>query len=582
MNKTIIIGIVMAVLLSENVVMAATTSSITLPKCIKVPSEASYILFKPLWDAMDGLCTQIKNIQLIPGPKGDTGATGATGPIGPTGPKGDTGATGATGATGEQGIQGLPGEKGATGDTGPAGTNGKSAFELAVNKGFQGTVDEWLTSLVGPKGDTGATGATGPKGDTGSCSCEITLAMYSALVARVAALEANQLCTNGQTKSCYTGPAGTEGVGVCKAGTETCSQGSWGSCIGQVLPTAETCNGLDDDCDGQVDNGNPGGGAACITGKLGVCSQGTEQCQGGALQCVQTTMASAEVCNGLDDNCNGVVDEGVRNTYYQDADGDGYGNPSVSIQACSQPAGYVTDNTDCNDNNAAIHPGAPEVCNGLDDNCNGQVDEGLGTTTCGVGACTRTVQNCANGAEQICVPGVASQEVCNGIDDNCDGVIDDNAVGCGSYICSKGACLTSCAGDSDCSSGYYCSSGLCTAKQSDGGICTSNNACSSGWCTGNHCCGAGLNYCNGACKDTSSSLTECAVLGATCVDCTSAGYRSCVAGQCKSSCTDSIKNGPETDVDCGGGTCPKCTTGKNCNINSDCTSGKCTNGICTP
>ncbi len=63
-------------------------------------------------------------------------------------------------------------------------------------------------------------------------------------------------------------------------------------------------------------------------------------------------------------------------TFHRDLDGDGFGDPAVSLQACSAPAGYVSDGTDCNDNAAAVHPGAPEYCNGIDDNCNGVVDDG--------------------------------------------------------------------------------------------------------------------------------------------------------------------------------------------------------------
>jgi uncharacterized repeat protein (TIGR03803 family) len=64
-------------------------------------------------------------------------------------------------------------------------------------------------------------------------------------------------------------------------------------------------------------------------------------------------------------------------TYYQDADRDGFGNPNDSIKACTQPAGYVTNNKDCDDTKSSVHPGAQEICgNGIDDNCNGQVDEG--------------------------------------------------------------------------------------------------------------------------------------------------------------------------------------------------------------
>jgi len=67
----------------------------------------------------------------------------------------------------------------------------------------------------------------------------------------------------------------------------------------------------------------------------------------------------------------------LKKTYYQDADGDGYGNPSIAKQACSTPPGYVENDSDCNDHNNAIHPGATEICgNGIDDNCDGQIDEG--------------------------------------------------------------------------------------------------------------------------------------------------------------------------------------------------------------
>ncbi|OGL78370.1 hypothetical protein A3E39_02615 [Candidatus Uhrbacteria bacterium RIFCSPHIGHO2_12_FULL_60_25] len=75
------------------------------------------------------------------------------------------------------------------------------------------------------------------------------------------------------------------------------------------VPSQETCNNADDDCDGQKDNGNPGGGASCSTGKLGVCSAGTTSCQKGSLICVQNVQHSNEVCgDNLDNDCDGTTD----------------------------------------------------------------------------------------------------------------------------------------------------------------------------------------------------------------------------------------------------------------------------------
>ena len=84
-----------------------------------------------------------------------------------------------------------------------------------------------------------------------------------------------------------------------------------------------------------------------------------------------------ELCDGLDNNCNGAVDEGLaRNTFYRDYDGDGYGEAKLTTKACSAPPGYASKSGDCQNADKTIYPGAPELCDGVDNNCNGQVDEG--------------------------------------------------------------------------------------------------------------------------------------------------------------------------------------------------------------
>ncbi len=118
-------------------------------------------------------------------------------------------------------------------------------------------------------------------------------------------------CSSGATQSCYTGPAATRDTGECQDGTQHCVEGTWSFvCSAETKPAAEVCNGADDDCDGTVDEGNPEGGSGCTTGDLGVCSAGSMNCVAGSLTCTNDNSASTETCNSLDDNCDGSVDEG--------------------------------------------------------------------------------------------------------------------------------------------------------------------------------------------------------------------------------------------------------------------------------
>ena len=78
-----------------------------------------------------------------------------------------------------------------------------------------------------------------------------------------------------------------------------------------------------------------------------------------------------EQCDGIDNDCNGVIDDGTTLTFYLDRDGDDYGLSNSCIQACFPPEGYVSVLGDCDDNDLNINPDAPELCDGLDQNCNG-------------------------------------------------------------------------------------------------------------------------------------------------------------------------------------------------------------------
>ena len=94
--------------------------------------------------------------------------------------------------------------------------------------------------------------------------------------------------------------------------------------------------------------------------------------------------SSTEVCDNLDNDCDGTVDDGLATiTFYEDFDSDSFGNFDSSLESCSQPAGFVTDNTDCDDADEEIFPGAPEFCDGQDNDCDTLVDEGGVCATCG-------------------------------------------------------------------------------------------------------------------------------------------------------------------------------------------------------
>ncbi len=214
------------------------------------------------------------------------------------------------------------------------------------------------------------------------------------------------------------------------AGLQVCipdAGGTFTSCVASN-PLAETCNGLDDDCDGAPDDGLAdlvcGQGqcrrtaAACVGGDAGVCTPGAP---------------GAETCNGADDDCNGVSDDGLAPLTC------GVGRCARSVAACALgDAGVCV-------------PGSPvgETCNNLDDDCNGTADDGLGTLNCGVGRCARSVAACSGGAPGTCVPGTPVTETCNSLDDDCNGVVDNLApLTCGVGQCARtaAACVSGDAG----------------------------------------------------------------------------------------------------------------------------------------
>ena len=109
---------------------------------------------------------------------------------------------------------------------------------------------------------------------------------------------------------CYDGPEGTYNVGQCLPGKPMCVESGFVECTGQVTPSTEMCNGKDDDCDGKTDEAvyDPEIGEPCGT-SVGECSTGSWQCYKGELTCYAEVSPKTETCNNKDDDCNGVVDD---------------------------------------------------------------------------------------------------------------------------------------------------------------------------------------------------------------------------------------------------------------------------------
>lgn len=127
--------------------------------------------------------------------------------------------------------------------------------------------------------------------------------------------------------------------------------------------------------------------------------------------------SAVESCDALDNNCDGAVDEGLTETFYQDGDGDGFGDAAFPAEFCELPVGYVEDNTDCDDGDGRYNPGAEDDCSGpVDYNCDGAIGEDSDND--GYSTCT----DCADGDASI-HPGAV--EVCDGVDQDCDNEIDD-------------------------------------------------------------------------------------------------------------------------------------------------------------
>jgi hypothetical protein len=315
-------------------------------------------------------------------------------------------------------------------------------------------------------------------------------------------------CDDTIDDGCDCMPGTSQGCGPCGNGTQICgSDGTFGACNGGTTPVryyrdmdsdgqgdpmtsmdlctpmvgyvanmtdcddtcatcyqggVEVCNGEDDDCDGtpddnagtayypDADNDNYGAIGSTATS---FCTDPGANWGIAPTDCDDTCPTcfpgGTEVCNGEDDNCNGVADDGVSTLYYPDADNDNFGAMgSVGVPRCGDPGdNFATTNNDCNDMCASCFPGGTEVCNGLDDDCDGVPDDGVGMLVYrdmdgdGFGNPAVSMRGCAttpgwvmnntdcNDSCRLCYPGYPIELCGDGADNDCSGATEGGGAG---------------------------------------------------------------------------------------------------------------------------------------------------------
>jgi MYXO-CTERM domain-containing protein len=344
-------------------------------------------------------------------------------------------------------------------------------------------------------------------------------------------------------------------VGACAAGVEICADAVWGACSG-VEPAEEACDGVDNDCDGVADELSRDCGPAVAIGDVGQCRVGRQSCADGAWSdgCVDAVGPSDELCDGLDNDCDGQADEGLFN-------------------ACGR---------------CGVLP--PEICNLEDDNCDGRVDEDAQCPrgfTCWVGECVVECDasgECPGGG-LTCLPAWGETQLCH--PDACAGVQCRPGLRCDAELggcvddcreitcpegegCEAGACVPATCRNTGCAEGERCEAEGCVADLCAGVICGEAQFCREGQCV-DACldvrCEAGTACLDGACapddcggrcaRGQICDPADGACVADPCMGVTCAVGQACVAG----ACTD--------DAPCAFIECPRGTW---------CVAGSCTDG----
>ena len=359
----------------------------------------------------------------------------------------------------------------------------------------------------------------------------------------------------------------------CSGGAAECETHVWSNCYGLIVPTSEKCDGKDSDCDGEIDEDVATGGSCVVAGQKGVCAEGAESCdrERGVTVCEQVKTAEPETCNGKDDDCNGMVDEGTMRACYDDAaggctmDADGYhcnGLCKPGFQQCDADKGEygacegdVTPAAD-GENCDPRPPGEPAV----DEDCDGKIDESCScnpadTYPCFTGQNEEALHAPCHAGTQDCTPGgmlagdcdgqvLPGTETCtnDGVDDDCDGN-PDNVLGrdgpCTDQS-KKGMCRSGtlqCMGAALACETPAAVDELCNGQDDDcdgaidNGFNLMTDPLNCGGC--GNICGGGMVCCSGHCANTKTDANYCGSCGTRC----GAGGI-CCNGLCKNANSD--------------------------------------------